>query len=297
MSFQLKNEYICLDIQKPGEFYRKARFDWTGQIIQITFLNKYTFCTTEKLDDKSINDYGRGLYNEFGIDKPVGYDDCKVGEKFPKIGVGLLTKESTKPYNFFEDYKVTPYSFKTSFNDTEVVFICKSAKDQEYSFVLEKRIVLNKNTFRVYYTLTNNGKKEIRTNEYIHNFLSVDYKAIDQNYKLYFPFKINPDKLRGKVNPGNVVQFENDVVSFRSMPEDQFFFGNINTKYKGKGEWKLINTQDKLGIKEKTDFEIQKINLWGAGHVISPEIFFEINVTPGKSLSWSRTYELFTLDK
>lgn len=295
MSFKLQNEYLSLDIQKPGELYKKARFDWTGEIIQVTFLNKHTFCTTEKTDDKLVNDFGRALYNEFGIDKPVGYDDCKVGEKFPKIGVGLLTKKSTKPYNFFEDYEVTPYSFTFSANDTEAVFVCKSSEDQEYSFVLEKRITLDKNTFTIHYSLTNNGKKEIRTNEYVHNFLSINGNPIDEDYKLSLPFQINPEKFRGTVNPGNVVQFDSNTVSLKSMPEGEFYFGNMNTDYKRKGEWTLINSKDKIGIQETTDFNIQRINLWGAWHVISPEIFFDVIVAPGKNLRWTRTYKVFTL--
>ncbi len=35
-----------------------------------------------------------------------------------------------------------------------------------------------------------------------------------------------------------------------------------------------------------------KILDWGCKHVISPELFFEIFVKPGASLSWTRTYAL-----
>jgi hypothetical protein len=265
MLIELKNDYLSLLIQKPGEIYRGSRFDYTGQIIQVTFLKKHTFCTTETLKDNEVNKKGRGLYNEFGIDETVGYDDCPVGGKFPKIGVGLLTKGSMRSYNFFENYEVTPYSFKSSFNEAEAVFICESEKEDKYSFKLEKRIKLNRNT------------------------------PIDENYKLYFPFKINPEKFKGTVNPGNIVQFENEVVSLKSVSEEQFFFSNINIDFRGKGEWMLIHSKDRIGIQEITDFNYQKINLWGTRHVISPEIFFQIKTEPGKSLSWSRTYKIFQL--
>lgn len=293
---KLKNKYLCLDIQEPGKLYRGSRFDWTGQIIQITYLNKHTFCATESLNERLKNKQGRGLYNEFGIDLPLGYDDCPVGGKFPKIGVGLLTKKSTKPYDFFEDYQVTPYSFPYSVEDTKAQFFCETEKTLEYAFQLHKRIELDKNTFTIHYTLSNYGKKVIRTNEYIHNFLSINGKQINSNYRLFFPFTLEQEKFGQVVNPQNVVQINNDFITWNSTPKGQFFFSNINTSYHGKGKWAFINLEDKVGIQESTDFNIQKINLWGAAHVVSPEIFFQVDFVPGKSLSWSRTYTVFTID-
>lgn len=293
---KLKNEYLCLDIQEPGNPYRGSRFDWTGQIIQITYLNKHTFCTTESLDERLINKQGRGLYNEFGIDLPVGYDNCPLGGKFPKIGVGLLTRMSMRPYDFFEDYQVTPYSFPYSVEDTKVQFFCEVEKTHEYAFQLDKRIEIDKNTFTIHYSLSNYGKKRIRTNEYVHNFLSINKKKIDSNYRLSFPFPLKLEKFGRVVNPQNVVQINIDFITWNSTPEKQFFFSNINSDYYGKGEWTLINLEEKVGIKESTDFNIQKINLWGTTHVVSPEIFFDVDILPGKCLSWSRTYTMFTLD-
>lgn len=293
---KLKNEYLCLDIQKPGESYRGSRFDWTGQIIQITFLNKHTFCTTETLNEQMIDKQGRGLYNEFGIDQPIGYDDCPVEGKFPKIGVGYLTKKTKEPYDFFYNYYITPYFFPYSVENTKAQFFCEVEKSQEYAYQLDKRIELDKNTFTIYYSLSNCGKKVIRTNEYVHNFLSINGKQINANYKLFFPFAIMEKKFGQVVNPKNVVQIGNDFITWNSTPEKQFFFSNINTAYNGKGKWKLIHLQDKVGIQESTDFDAQKINLWGAAHVVSPEIFFQVNVVPGESISWSRTYTVFTLD-
>ncbi len=294
MSFKLNNEYICLDIQEPGEHYKGARFDWTGQIIQITFLNKHTFCTTETLNRDEFNKKGRGLYNEFGIDQPVGYNNCPIGSEFPKIGVGLLTRKSKKTYDFFEDYEIKPYSF--SFQNAKAQFICKAETTQEYSFELDKRIVLDKNTFTINYSLFNFGNKVIKTNEYVHNFLSINKKKIDASYKLLFSFPIKPEKFAQSVNPENAVQINKDSISWNSTPKEQFFFSNINTRYNRKENWTLIHLIDKVGIRESTNFKVQKINLWGAEHVISPELFFQLNAAPGKRISWSRSYEVFNFN-
>ena len=295
MFYRIKNEYLSLDIEEPGTSYRGSRFDWTGQIIQVTYLDRHTFCTTESLNKELVNKLGKGLYNEFGIDQPIGYNECKVGDKFTKIGVGLLTKENNEPYNFFKDYKIKPFSFCSSFEKNKAAFCCNSAEDQQYSFQLKKRIELTDNTFTIYYTLSNNGKQVIRTNEYIHNFLSINKKEINQNYKLIFPFTLHPEKMKSIVNPNNIIEFGEDFITWNSIPQDQFFIDTVNTDYKERGEWTLLNREDKICIRETCDLNIQKINLWGSTHVVSPEIFVQLKIEPGKSFSWKRTFKIFTL--
>ncbi|NNK29987.1 MAG: hypothetical protein HKP04_03940, partial [Flavobacteriaceae bacterium] len=59
--------------------------------------------------------------------------------------------------------------------------------------------------------------------------------------------------------------------------------------------WELIHIKSKTGIRETGSFTTQKVNLWGWQHVVSPELFHAVSVEPGKSESWTRTYDFFTL--
>ena len=97
MALLLENNLLQLEIQEPGKGYCGSRFDWTGQITQIRYRRQHTFCTEETVDPALVNKLGRGLYNEFGIDQPLGYHDCSVGDKFPKIGIGLITRDTPGP--------------------------------------------------------------------------------------------------------------------------------------------------------------------------------------------------------
>ena len=295
MPIKLENELLQIDIQKPGNPYRESRFDWTGQIIQITYLNKHTFCTTELINGQMINEVGRGLYNEFGLDEPIGYKDCRVGSAFPKIGVGLLTKDSNDKYDFSKKYKINPYSFPYSIEKTKAQFFCETEKGQDYSFQLDKKIELNKNTFTIYYCLYNCGKKTINTNEYVHNFVSINNRLIDGGYKLTFPFQLRPEKFGYMVDPENVFNFQNDSLTWNTVPSTPFFIANANADYDGKGSWTLVNFEDKVGIQETVDFNVQKINLWGNSHVVSPELYIKITASPGERVCWSRTYSVFSL--
>jgi hypothetical protein len=291
----LENELLQIEIQKPGIPYKGSRFDWTGQIIQITYLNKHTLCTTELIGGQKINECGRGLYNEFGLDEPIGYNDCRVGNTFPKIGVGLLEKDSEDEYDFSKKYKINPYSIRYSVEKTKAQFICETEKGQDYSFRLEKNIELNKNSFTIYYSLFNSGKKTINTNEYVHNFLSINNRLIDGGYNLAFPFQLQPEQFGYIVDPENVFNFQNDSLTWNSVPSIPFFISKANADYLGKGSWTLFNLEDNVGIQETADFNIQKINLWGNSHVVSPELYIKIIVPPGKKMSWSRTYSILSL--
>ncbi len=294
---KLENELLRLDIQTPGNPYRGSRFDWTGQIVQVTYMNKHSFCTTELINGQLINEKGRGLYNEFGIDQAVGYDDCPVGGKFPKIGVGLLTKDSNKPYDFFHNYEIQRYSFPYSVEKDKVQFFCEAEENKhEYSFQLEKQIQLNRNSFTINYTLRNKGSKTIRTNEYVHNFLSINNKNISSDYKLSFPFKVNPQKFNQLVDPNDILDINDESLTWKSVPTVPFFIAGLNGDYNGKGSWSLINVKENVGIKETTSFNVRKMNLWGNTHVVSPELFVNIIVPPESEYSWFRTFTVFLLE-
>lgn len=295
MSIQLKNDNLCLELNKPGKVYQGSRFDWTGQIVQITYLGKHTFCTKELKDEKFYKTQGQGLYNEFGIDMPVGYDACRPCDQFPKIGVGLLTKKYDIPYDFFNPYQIDPFQFTYTKTLSNIIFRCQSNSYGDYAFGLEKVIKLDKSSFSISYTLKNTGKKVILTNEYVHNFLSINNRPIDGKYKLFFSFQLYPNRFENYLNPNDVVQFSKSSLTWKSVPKSAFFFSKLNTDYRGSASWLLVQVQDKVAIRESVNFKIQKMNLWGEAHVVSPEIFALIHVRPGKSYSWKRKYEFFTV--
>ena len=78
MTHILKNNNLEIHIDLPLKNYNFSRFDWTGKIRSVKFKNIYV-SSVEKLDNNNDNIYGKGFYNEFGIDIPVGFDDIAEG--------------------------------------------------------------------------------------------------------------------------------------------------------------------------------------------------------------------------
>ncbi len=294
MALVLENSMLHLTIEEPGEVYHHSRFDWTGNISQVLFENRYTFCSAETTSEFDLGHHGRGLYNEFGITKPIGYDDCAVGEKFPKIGVGLLTKKSNDDYHFFQTYEIDPFDIQTEKGKEWIKFTVFPKDCRGYSTKLIKMIRLSGNSVTIDYELENTGRHKIQTNEYCHNFIAINRSDIDEHYSLKVPCKINkPSAMTEAVNPENAVILYSNAVNFNFTPERDFFFSPLTEFHPGNGEWEITHDSIGVGMKETTDFIPEMMNVWGLKHVISPELFIKIDLEPGQELKWQRQYEFY----
>jgi len=291
MAYILKNEHLEVHIDLPLENYGLSRFDWTGKIVAVKFQDVY-LSGIERTDIENTDLIGKGFYNEFGIDKALGYDTAEVGSWFHKIGVGLLKKED-RQYSFANNYQIKPAEFRVKTLTNKVLIQCKSVAVNGYSYLLKKEIELFEQSFRITYELQNTGKKTIVTDEYNHNFLSINKELIGKNYILAFPFELKPELFDENVNTEGKVRLGEKEVSFTGTPKTPFFFSNLSGGKNVTAGWELTNLKTKIAIAETASFQTDKVNLWGCEQVISPELFFKISIEPGQSVQWSRTYNVY----
>ncbi|MFK7774414.1 MAG: hypothetical protein AB8F94_19885 [Saprospiraceae bacterium] len=291
MGHILKNKNLEIHIDLPLENYHFSRFDWTGKIVSVKFQN-VQISGIEITDSENENFIGKGFYNEFGFNTPLGFNDIKVGDWFHKIGVGLLKKEDDQ-YLFNKNYQIQPANFKVFTEQNRVLIICESKALNGYSYLLKKEIEVHENSFIINYDLKNTGEKEIITDEYVHSFIAVNNDSIGSNYSLKFPFQLMPHLFEETVNPEQKVDIEKNEIKFNSSPKEQFFFSYLSGRNAVDAAWELINLKNKVGISETGNFQTKKVNLWGWKHVISPELFFNIFISPNQSVQWSRTFQVY----
>jgi hypothetical protein len=294
MTHVLKNKNFEIEIDLPLANYNSSRFDWTGKIVSVKYKN-ISISTTEKMNVNDDFRYGKGFYNEFGINAAVGFDETKEGDWFHKIGVGLLKKDGGE-YLFSRDYEIQPAVFDVTAKPDKIIICCTSQNMNGYSYILTKEIALVETGFIIKYHLKNTGEKTIKTNEYVHNFIAVNKELTSSDYILKFPFHIKPELFESNVNPEEKVEFGQKEITFNGTPDKQFFFGNLSGNENVEATWELINTKNKIGMRETGSFKTSRVNLWGWKHVISPELFFDISVEPGKDLEWARTYSVFEIN-
>ena len=294
MAHILKNKNLEIHIDLPVENYNLSRFDWTGKIVKVKFQNIY-LSGVERTDCEEGQYCGKGFYNEFGIDAPLGYDETNIGGWFHKIGIGLLKKDDNQ-YIFNKDYEVKPSEFKIFAESNKILINCKSQAINGYSYLLKKEIELFETSFIIKYYLQNTGEKDIITNEYNHNFVAINKDLPGNNYILKFPFQLKPELFGETVNPEQKVVFGQKEIKFNRPPKEQFFFSNLTGGENVDAGWELMNIKSKIGISETGSFQTNKVNLWGWEHVISPELFFNIFIKSGQSIEWYRTYNVYKVE-
>ncbi|MDF1698551.1 MAG: hypothetical protein P1U56_22050 [Saprospiraceae bacterium] len=290
----LKNNNVELHIDLPLENYTHSRFDWTGKITAV-FFKGILVSGTERSDRYSDPILGQGFYNEFGIDSGLGYNETEVGGWFHKIGVGLLQRDEAE-YNFATPYPVQSADFNSTIERESIRTQCIAPLVNGYAYELHKEIVLIDNGFELNYCLENTGTKTIDTTEYNHNFLSVNNDFIGQQYQLVFPFPLQPSSFDAVVNPEDLVHIEENDIGFHGTPEAQFFFSNLSGGKTVPAQWQLLHKNTNIVLSETGDFDTASINVWGWSHVVSPELFIQLSVSPGHSKKWKRTYRLKDLN-
>jgi len=299
MSFTISNENIELKLETAGEIYRFSRFDWNGLISSIKYKHIEILGQEKPCFQRNPKKFGRGLHNEFGINTCIGYEDCEVGQWFPKIGTGWL-KKNNKPYNFFSEYEIDAIEFTfDKISEDKAIFICNSGVRNGYGYKYTKEIALCENGFTIKYILQNTGEKTLKTEEYVHNFLCINNNRISKRYSLSFPWQAKTSDWKECVDPNKIFNFESNTLHFTGKTNKQFFLGDLSENIKNQQEiestWKLHYTDasnNTISISEKGNFKMQTMHLWGWKKVISPEIFYEVEVAPNETISWERQYTI-----
>ncbi|NNF34233.1 MAG: hypothetical protein HKN68_08995 [Saprospiraceae bacterium] len=282
---------VLLDLPIKG--YNHPRFDWTGKIIDVKYKG-ISLAGYEKDDPKPDEYVGRGFYNEFGIERAVGFHDCGVGDWFHKIGIGLLKKDG-EVYAFHHPYEIKPLEFQVQKSDTHLIIDAMSPIINGYGYKYEKELILTENGWEVHYKLDNTGSKIIETDEYNHNFIMIGEEEIGRDYILKFPFPLQPGIKGEALNPKDVIEINDNEIKLFDKPDSPFFYSFLNGEDLVDAEWKLLNLKTGIGITEKGSFLTSKVNLWGWKGAISPELFIKIKVEPGESMSWNRKFSIFEI--
>lgn len=294
MSFILKNERLLLEIATPGIDYTRTRFDRNGMVFKITLENAYQFAGHHPVNCIS------GPVNEFGLHTPIGYKECLPGDWFSKIGVGLLKKIDSVPYDKFNDYQVRPYQTEIIEEPHAIHFRSDSGYWKGWSFAYEKSVLLLDNHIIFQYKLENHGAKVINTEEYNHNFFCLNGAKPEKGFSLdlHFPFStVNEESetanYNGKLSKSRwrnfLIQSYNGL-RYSCPASESFMFRNITESREVNPSWTLRDLQSGLSVTEKVDFHTSFINLWGNPDFICPELFYSINLKPGEKCHWAREY-------
>jgi hypothetical protein len=286
------------------------RFSPVANIIQVT-LDGLEFCYAP-VTGGSLSYLG-GLPMEFDIGQesfqpdPPGYNEGSNGSPFLKIGVGILTRNSSA-YNFSSNYPIVELAqTTTTWQRDRANFVqTLSGTADGYSCRLEEDVIVKNNSIILNYVLTNTGTKEFTTEQYLHNFLTFSNRNVGPDYRVYFPYDMTaspqlqlwqPPQF-GQVgrSPGFIdtnppmVSLENMVLytkTISSVPKTWIYKPD---DYLGTDS--VAVEQSDIGLRVIIDSSIRSayIGIWTTSYQVSPEQFVFITLAPGQHAEFTRTY-------
>ncbi|MCI0699720.1 MAG: hypothetical protein L0241_01370 [Planctomycetia bacterium] len=301
----LKNDKLKVkvyEVDAKKGFYRGTRFDHAGVFGEIEFAGHKIFGSWKDKHDPTNHDDVIGPCEEFGIEKPLGYDDAKVGETFLKIGVGELEKPKEDKYSFAKKYKIVkPAEWKRieipkdAFGRQELAvgWEMKVSHPSGYDYEYRKVIDLHRERPEVLidHRLKNTGTKPITTDFYNHNFFNVDADPIGPNYSITFGFDVKPKDIRGKF--AELVEVKGKELHFKEKLTEGFVMAELTgfdpeeVVHRG---FNLRHAPSGVRVQVFQPQPFSKLKIWGMKTTICPEPFLAIELKPGEQKIWRIAY-------
>ena len=290
----LKSDRLRVELPMPGEHPNDSlRFDRAGYISEVILDGGMHFCASEPRNLVHPSSGGRGLCCEFRCDVS---NEARVGEYFPKFGVGLIRKEEDDKYIFYKQYQdVKPFPVEVSQKDNMVEFITQGIPCLGYNMRVCKNIMLEDDTLTMLIQTENTGEKEIHMQEFCHNFISIDGMAAGSDYVLELPGI--PDQGDGRINnrrgySGGFRGYGRGFTFCEFTAIDTDLSVDVSTISREiPFLWKMLHKGAGAYVEGKEYFVPSQINIWGVDHILSPEIVYGFNLKPGEKLEWKRKWK------
>ena len=292
---EISNGMITAKLYLPDAsqgYYRGSRFDWSGVIYELKYQGHDYFGQWFPTYDPILHDAICGPPEEFFA---INYEQAPIGGEFVRIGIGALRKTSESRFDRFGYYELSNPGKWTVKTTKDCVVFTHLLKDVEgYSYVYEKKVRLIKGYPQMVleHRLKNTGKKVIQTVAYCHNFFTIDYQPTGPAsvVKFAFPIHVTNENPLAKIN-GQQIEYAREL-----SPGETVSWVNIqgHTNSIQDYDFRIENTKSGAGVRITGDRPISKIIYWSSESTQCPEPYIEINVLPGKTFSWTITYDFYT---
>ncbi|WP_438444602.1 hypothetical protein [Gorillibacterium sp. sgz5001074] len=279
---------LIVELALPGA-YRRPRFDRSGFITQVTEVKSGRRYCAYETNDGSLERGGAGICSEFGIFEALGYEETRPGEWFPKLGVGLLQKQSEEPYSFAGDYPLQPFHWTVHAETERITFETEPVECRGYAAGYKKTVSVLDSALRIEYELRNAGARPIHTCEYAHNFLSLDGLPVGTAYELELSFPLEVTLMEPDYSPV-ILRPAASGMRWNGTPEQEFYCRLGGMEGRSPVGWELRHAETGACVGEECDAPAAMLALWGTAHTVSPELFVELRLEPGETVRWTRTY-------
>ena len=285
-------------------YYRASRFDWSGVVPCLNRNGHDFFGEWFPHYDPLLNDAITGPVEEFRSDEgAIGYDAAKPGEPFVKIGVGVLRRIDSRPYEFGITYPLLDSGrWTTDAKSNSVVFTQELHGPNGVAYRYQKvlRLQQDGSVLTLEHTLTNLGSTAIDTGVYDHDFFMLDHRPTGPGLRVKFPFALKSvpppsGPAEGSLEPtaqieGNELIYKQPLAPHQTVSSYLGGYGSTASDY----DITVSETTSGISVRQTADRPISKLYLWSIPTTVAPEAYIHLNVAPGASTHWTIHYAFAT---
>jgi len=281
-------------------FYRSARFEWSGMIYDLTYEgHSYFLAKRDEFPlplsqdhDPLKPDNAASLADQFqnGPERIEGADTYMV------IGIGNLDAETNEI--------VDTGKWTTEPRQEWIEFTHMLSDSFGYGYTYKKRMVLttDKSELVIEYSLENTGTRNIECEQYNHNFFTIDSDYIGKYYELQLFFEpefttFHPDQFKEKESfyPYALIKDKKIIFlqPFINVEGGIFSVMGGYDKSVAHNHAVIRNIRTHACVDISGDFPLERFHFWANRTTICPEFFIKIDIKPGETRKWTRTYKFF----
>jgi hypothetical protein len=290
--FELVSNRLRIEVAEPGEPPNdNCRFAYSGYVIEMVLDKKYRFGASEPNQLQHPSSGGRGLCNEFKADLSRL---AQPGEYYPKFGIGLIKKEDDSPYAFYRRYPLKQFPISYTTTPDEAIFTVEPIECMGYALKHVKTLKVQNNVLWMTEQVENVGEKDVSTQEYCHNMLTIDGLALGPTYHFRMPDLTD----RGKGCIVGTIRGEGHGITFSDYNHDpvRFVINCTDLKKTDDFTWEMVNTDaspepdGEIAVRCTEHVTPCYLQFWAVDHLMSLEVFHNVNLKPGESKEWKRQW-------
>jgi hypothetical protein len=313
---EISNGLVTARISMPdsrGGFYSGTRFDWSGVLLDLEYAGHHFYGPWFDRIDPPVHDFawtgpeivaGRasavtGPAQEFvSGDSALGYDEAGAGGTFVKIGVGALRKPGNEPYDRFGTYEFVDRGAWTADATRSGAHFTHELRHPDtgygYRYETQIRLVRGRPRMVMAHRLRNTGRKPILGEVYNHNFLVLDRHPTGPDFEINLPFAVKPEK--GGVP--DTLEVRGGQIRYRKKLEGRDVaalgiegFGASPRDY----DLRVENRKVGVGYHVTADRPLSRLALWSIRSTLCLEPFVRTEVEPGQEITWTYSYDYYSL--
>jgi len=301
----ISNGILSARVFPPGknELNRGSRFDHAGVVFHITYkgqdYSSYWFdrFVTDPMDNGKYPPATEhsccnmsGPVEEFSA---VGFDEAGMGGRFLKPGIGIFQRTSDR-YDQFPTLPVLNEGTRTFKSNRTGARFTQDLKDPEsgysYRYAKSVQLVPGKPQMTISHVLTNTGKKDIVTQVFCHNFLTIDPGSENLVITAPFPWSaVEPFQPELVKLDGNTIRYLAPIPKGVTTQSLLTGFGDKISDY----NFTITNTKTGFGQRIRADTPVSRINMWSITATYSLEPYVAIALKPGETRRWTYTYDFY----